>query len=83
MKTQILELLGQNSQQQYEKMTAKMLFEVEYIEPYLGSILFPYYSHYCVISVLGINYSHYRFGVYDSGSHADRYDRIAMLLKRI
>ncbi|MEG4084891.1 hypothetical protein [Microcoleus sp. POL10_C6] len=83
MDIETLEFLGQNTQQQYQKLTAKALFEMEYIEPYLGSILFPYYSHYCVISVLGINYSHYRFGFYDSGSHADRYDRIAMLLKRI
>ena len=83
MNTQTLELLGQNTQQQYEKMTAKLLFETEYIEPYLGSILFPYYSHYCIISVLGINYSHYQFGIFDSGYHSDRYDRIAMLLKRI
>ncbi|MEG5033377.1 hypothetical protein [Microcoleus sp. AT3-D2] len=83
MNIQTLEFLGQNTQQQYQKLTAKALFEMEYIEPYLGSILFPYYSHYCVISVLSINYSHYRFGFYDSGSHADRYDRIAMLLKRI
>jgi len=83
MNIETLEFLGQNTQQQYQKVTAKALFEMEYIEPYLGSILFPYYSHYCVISVLGINYSHYRFGFYDSGSHVDRYDRIAMLLKRI
>ena len=83
MNTQTLELLGQNSQQQYEKLTTKVLFETKYIEPYLGSILFPYYRHYCVISVLGINYSHKRFGIFDSGYHSDRYDRIAMLLKRI
>lgn len=83
MNIQTLKLLGQNTQQQYEKLTAKVLFEVEYIEPYLGSVLFPYYSHYCIIYVLGVNYCHYRFGVYDSGSHADRIDRIAMLLKRI
>ncbi|MEG4574286.1 hypothetical protein QUA56_16575 [Microcoleus sp. N3A4] len=83
MQTQTLELLGQNSQQQYEKLTAKMLFERDNIEPFLGSTLFPYYSHYCVISVFGINYSHYQFGIFDSGCHSDRYDRIGMLLKRI
>jgi hypothetical protein len=83
MPTQSLELLGQNSQQQYQKLTAKVLFETEYIEPYLGSILFPYYRHYCVISVLGINYSQKNFGIFDSSCHADRYDRIAMLLRRI
>ena len=83
MHTQSLELLGQNSQQQYEKLTAKVLFDTEYIEPYLGSILFPYYRHYCVISVLGINYSQKNFGIFDSSCHADRYDRIAMLLRRI
>jgi hypothetical protein len=83
MYTQTLELLGQNSKQQYEKLTAKLLFETEYMEPYLGSILFPYYRHYCVISVLGINYSDKRFGIFDSGYHSDRYDRVAMLLKRI
>ncbi|MEG4170635.1 MULTISPECIES: hypothetical protein [unclassified Microcoleus] len=82
MNSQTLELLGQNSQQQYEKLTAKLL-KNEYIEPYLGSILFPYYSHYCVISVLGINYSHYQFGFFDNGCRSDRYDRIGMLLKRI
>ncbi|MEG4396567.1 hypothetical protein [Microcoleus sp. BROC3] len=83
MNTQSLELLGQNTQRQYEKLTAKALFETEYIEPYLGSILFPYYSHYCIISVFDINISDKRFGIFDSGCHADRYDRIAMLLKRI
>jgi hypothetical protein len=64
-------------------LTAKMLFEVEYIEPFLGPILFPYYRHYCVISIFGINYSHHRFGIFDNGKYSDRYDRIAMLLKRI
>jgi len=83
MNTQTLELLGQNTQQQYEKVTARALYEMEYMEPYLGSILFPYYSHYCIISVLGINYSQKNFGIFDNGCHADRYDRIAMLLKRI
>lgn len=83
MNTQSLEVLGQNTQRQYEKLTAKALFETEYIEPYLGSILFPYYNHYCVISVFGINYSHYQFGIFDSGCRSDRYDRIGMLLKRI
>ncbi|MEG4084565.1 hypothetical protein [Microcoleus sp. POL10_C6] len=83
MNTQTLELLGQNTQQQYEKLTARALYEMEYMEPYLGSILFPYYSHYCIISVLGINYSQKNFGIFDNGCHADRYDRIAMLLKRI
>jgi hypothetical protein len=83
MLTQSLKLLRQNSQQQYEKLTAKVLFETEYIEPYLGSILFPYYRHYYVISVFGINYSHKQFGIFDNGYHSDRYDRIAMLLKRI
>jgi hypothetical protein len=29
MHTQSLELLGQNSQQQYQKLTAKVLFETE------------------------------------------------------
>jgi hypothetical protein len=82
MLTHSLKLLGQNSQQQYEKLTAKVLFETEYIEPYLGSILFPY-RHYCVISVLGINYSHKQLGIFDNGCHSDRYDRIAMLIKRI
>ena len=83
MHTQSLNFLGQNSQSQYEKLTTQALFETEYIEPYLGSILFPYYRHYCVISVLGITYSQKNFGIFDSGCHADRYDRIAMLLKRI
>ncbi|MEG4587219.1 hypothetical protein QUA54_18665 [Microcoleus sp. MOSTC5] len=83
MHTQSLELLGQNSQQQYQKLTAKVLFETEYIELYLGSILFPYYRHYCVISLLGINYSHKQFGIFDTSSNSDRYDRIAILLKRI
>ncbi|MEG4044608.1 hypothetical protein [Microcoleus sp. Pol17_C1] len=82
MNIQTLELLGQNSQQQYKKLTTKMLFERD-IESFLGSILFPYYNHYCVISVFGINYSHYQFGIFDSGCRSDRYDRIGMLLKRI
>ncbi|MEG4838361.1 hypothetical protein [Microcoleus sp. B9-D4] len=83
MDIETLGFLGQNTQQQYQKLTAKALFKMEYIEPYLGSILFPYYRHYCVISVLGINYSQKNFGIFDSGCHADRYDRIVILLKRL
>ncbi|MEG5035331.1 hypothetical protein [Microcoleus sp. AT3-D2] len=83
MNPQTLEHLGQSNQQQYQKLTAKALSEMEYIEPYLGSVLFPYYRHYCIIFVLGINYSDKQFGFFDNGCHADRYDRIAMLLKII
>ncbi|MEG4857092.1 hypothetical protein QUA83_06885 [Microcoleus sp. K1-B1] len=84
MNTQMLEFFGQHTQKQYVNLTSKALFESEFMEPYMGPILFPYYNHYCLISFFDINISDKHFGIFDSGCHADnRYDRIAMLLKRI
>ncbi|MEG4503864.1 hypothetical protein QUA81_13455 [Microcoleus sp. F6_B4] len=71
--------LLEQSQKQLAKLTAKMLYEVEYIEPVLGEELFPYYRHYCVISALGSDYSQRGFGIYDD--RTNKYDRIGHILR--
>ncbi|MEG5043583.1 hypothetical protein [Microcoleus sp. B4-C1] len=81
MPTHLFGLLEKQSQQQLRKLTAIMLYEVEYIEPVLGEELFPYYRHYCVISALGTDYSRKGFGIYDD--RTDKYDRIAHVLRHL
>ncbi|NQE38153.1 hypothetical protein [Microcoleus asticus] len=71
----------EQSQEQLAKLTAKMLYEVEYIEPVLGEELFPYYRHYCVISAFGNNYSQKGFGIYDY--QTSKYDRIGHVLRHL
>jgi hypothetical protein len=78
MLTQALEVFEKPTQQQLAKLTAKMLYELKYVEPMLGEDLFPYYRHYCAISVLGINYSQKRFGIYVD--RTDKYDQIGHIL---
>ena len=63
-----------------DRFTAKLKYERENIEPFLGDNLFPYYQHSCILYISG------RYVGEGYGTYTDRtelYDQIGHILATI
>lgn len=63
----------------FERLTAKIRWEREHVEPALGKDLFPYYTHYCYIFIEPYRYTGPGYGNYRS-DRDETYDEVGKRL---